>query len=752
MSKYTIALAGNPNCGKTTVFNALTGSKQTIGNWPGVTVERKVGTYKDGDTSIDIVDLPGIYSFTAFSEDEKVSRDYILSHDADLVVQVVDAGSLQRNLYLTIQLLEMNVPIILALNMMDTLKEKNMILDVEHFASHIGGQVIPIVASQNKGMTELKKAITMALKNPIKPNQKISYDKILDEEISIINKLIEDDAKKGNVNSHWLTMKILEDDPIAKEYVTKDIKTKIDESINRIEKHTGDPIDVTIADGRYGYIRGLVKDTLQINPVTRKSLTDIVDKVVLNKFLGIPIFLLVMMGVFYLTMNVGAPFIDFFDGLFGTIFVDGVRHLVGGWLPEWLTTLLADGLGGGLQTVSTFIPPIFFIFLALSILEDSGYMSRAAFIMDRFMKVLGLPGKAFIPLLVGFGCTVPAIMATRTLENNRDRMLAILMNPFMSCGARLPVYTLLVAAFFSKSAGTILFSIYFTGIILAILSGLLFKNTILKGEPSTFVMELPTYHLPTINGVLLHTWNRLKSYILRAGQIILIIVILISFLNAIGTDGTFGNNDSEKSVLTAIGKSLTPVFVPMGITHENWPATVGLFTGIFAKESVVGTLDALYTQRDISRKKNQTAVFNEDIETVEDFNFWSGIRDAFRAIPIGFGWIDAEEEEETTTTLEGFVQEGFNNDKFAAFAYMLFILIYAPCVAAIGAIYRETNMSWTIFAVTYLTVLAWIVSTLFYQITTFFVNPTMSLLWIGVSIGIFALFVFGLKHKKNIRY
>ena len=434
MKKFTIALAGNPNSGKTTVFNALTGSKQTIGNWPGVTVEKKIGSYIDGDITVDVVDMPGIYSFSAFSEDEKVSRDYILSKEANLVVQILDASNLQRSLYLTVQLIEMNVPLVVVLNMMDTLKDKNMTLDVEHFAKHLDCPVITSNANKKEGMDKLKAIIKEQAGNVTPPSFDISYDTMLEKEIKIVEAEVAKAAEAAGVDSRWLALKFLESDPIANRYLKTDVSKVKDEAIKRIEKHTGDPIDVVIADGRYGFIRGLIKDVLEVKTVTRESVTDIIDKIVLNKYLGIPIFLVVMMGVFYLTMNVGSPFIDFFDGLFGTIFIDGFRIVLNALSsPDWLTTLLADGIGGGLQTLATFIPPIFFIFFSLSILEDSGYMARAAFIMDKFMRAIGLPGKAFIPMLVGFGCTVPAIMATRTLENNRDRMLTILMNPFMSC-------------------------------------------------------------------------------------------------------------------------------------------------------------------------------------------------------------------------------------------------------------------------------------------------------------------------------
>jgi len=483
-------------------------------------------------------------------------------------------------------------------------------------------------------------------------------------------------------------------------------KDLIDAEATKIEKHTGDEVDIVIADGRYGFIHGLSRDVIHRNNQVRKTISDNIDKVALNRYLGIPIFLFVMYLVFSLTINIGGAFIDFFDIFTGTIFVDGLGKVLEYLhFPQWLITLFAGGVGGGIQTVSTFIPPIFFIFLSLSILEDSGYMSRAAFVMDRFMRFIGLPGKAFIPMLVGFGCNVPAIMATRTLENNRDRILTILINPFMSCGARLPVYVLFATVFFPKNGGLIVFSIYMTGIFLSIMSGLLFKKTILKGEPSTFVMELPPYHIPTFNGIMMHTWEKLKSFILRAGQVIIIVVIVLSFLNAIGSDGSFGNEDSENSLLSSIGKSITPILKPMGIMEDNWPATVGLFTGIFAKEAVVGTLDNLYTSLIEDNGDNEA----------EEFIFWDGILESFQSIGEGFSGIgetfvnplglnvsddlgdketQAKEQEVNQRTFKE-MEKRFVN-KYAAFAYLLFILIYVPCVATIAAVYRETNIKWTI--------------------------------------------------------
>ncbi len=760
MNKLTIALAGNPNSGKTTLFNALTGSKQRVGNWPGVTVEHKEGNYSHQNTDIEVIDLPGIYSFSAYSLDEKVSREFILKEKPDLVVNIIDATNLERNLYLTTQLLEMKIPVIVALNMMDIAKQRKIHIEVEHLAEHLGCLVIPMIASKKSGLDKLKDCINDAGRKRQISKTKVQYDSVVEDSIKKISEKTKNISNEHKVDNRWLAIKLLELDEIATEITANKFQELVDFESAKIEKHTGDEVDIIVADGRYGFIHGLSRDVVHRHDQVRKTVSDNIDKFVLNRFLGIPIFFGVMYLVFMLTINVGGAFIDFFDIFTGTIFVDGLGAVFESLnFPIWITTFLAGGIGGGIQTVATFIPPIFFMFFALSILEDSGYMSRAAFVMDKFMRFVGLPGKAFIPMLVGFGCNVPAIMATRTLENNRDRILTILMNPFMSCGARLPVYVLFATVFFPKNGGLVVFTIYMTGILLAVFSGLLFKKTILKGKTSTLVMELPPYHIPTFNGIMMHTWEKLKSFIVRAGKVIIIVVIVISFLNAIGTDGTFGNEDSENSLLSSIGKSITPIFRPMGISKENWPATVGLFTGIFAKEAVVGTLDNLYA-----------SLSDEGEEVEEDFIFWDGIIEAFKSVGDGFSGIggafkdplgvaieedlgdleiQADEQEVSVNTFSE-MKKRFGNSK-AAFAYLLFILIYMPCVAAIAAIYRETNIKWTMFSVLYLTVLAWIVSTLFYQISMFAVQPAISAMWIGILVSVSAVIYFAMKAKsKNI--
>ena len=752
MKNLKIALAGNPNCGKTTVFNGLTGARQRVGNWPGVTVERVMGEYNHCNATIEVTDLPGIYSFSALSPDEEVARKHILFDTPDVVVNIVDASNLERNLYLTTQLLEMDVPVVVALNMMDMAKQRGIRIEVQHLEKHLGCPVIPVVASKKKGIEELKEAICKVSKSHHKPGVRLTYEKDIEQVLKSMEISLADVALTKKVSARWLAVKLIEKDELAHEILGADQAQlpDLDEQLRKVERIVGEDADMIIADGRYGFIHGLARDVTAGSDKSRKTFSDAVDRIVLNKVLGFPVFFAIMYLVFALTINVGGPFIDFFDGLCGTIFVDGFGHLLEAiHTPGWLTAILADGLGGGIQTVSTFIPPIFFIFLCLSFLEDSGYMSRAAFVMDHFLRRIGLPGKAFIPMLVGFGCNVPGIMATRTLESRHDRILAIMMNPFMSCGARLPVYTLFAAAFFPQRGGIVIFGIYMIGIGLAVLTGLLFKNTILRGEVSSFVMELPPYHLPTFSGVMYHTWHRLSSFLIKAGKIILLLVAVLGFLNSMGTDGSFGNSDSKDSVLSAMSRSVTPVFRPMGIQNENWPATVGLFTGIFAKEAVVGTLDSIYNQ-----------IENKDAVAANEagFDFWQGIIDAFAAIPAGFeGFFDQlkdplglrsalVEVEETdrssyTTMVDHFGEHG----QKAAFAYLLFILIYAPCVAALAAIYREIGLGWMLLAVTYLTVLAWVISTAFYQLAIFSVNPGASAIWLGVCFAILVLFYVGLR-------
>lgn len=702
MKKFTIALAGNPNCGKTTLFNALTSSRERVGNWPGVTVEHLEGRYERDGATVHVVDLPGIYSFSAGSPDENAARNYILNKKPDAVINVIDARNVERGLYLTAQLLEMRVPLIVVLNMMDLAKRRQIEVQVDHLARHLDCRVIQMVAARSEGLDELMEAVAQAASTHCVSRTNVHYDDQVEKVLAELMPAVQDAAARVAVPARWLAVKLLERDPVAEELTVGTCDELLLRAIAKIEKHVGEDVEIVMADGRYGFVHGLALDVVRHVGELRKNISDAIDRVVLSRALGIPLFLAVMYLVFTITITFSGPIIGWIDTLLGSWLVDGFGGwLVGGGLPIWVKVLLADGLGGGIQTVATFIPPVFFMFLCLSILEESGYMARAAFVMDRSLRSIGLPGKAFIPMLVGFGCNVPGIMAARTLEDPRDRTLTVLLNPFMSCGARLPVYALFAGVFFPKIGGGVIFALYLTGILLAIGSGLLFRCTILKGDASTFVMELPPYHLPRAVAIIYHTWERLKEFILRAGKIILILVLVLSFLWSIGTDGSFGNQTSENSVLSAFSRMITPLFHSMGITEANWPATLGLVTGIFGKELVVGTLSTFYGANGADPAAAMMAAFD---------------------------------------------------GRAGAFAYLLFVLIYSPCVAAIAAIQRETGWKWMTFSVVYLTGLAWILATLFYQLATFAAHPAQSAIWVGTILlmgGLFAAALHVVARKKG---
>jgi ferrous iron transport protein B len=756
VNRFTVGVVGNPNCGKSTLFNALTGASQHVGNWPGVTVEKKTGEYRFNDQLIQVVDLPGTYSLESSDDhvslDEKVARDYVASGNADLIINIVDASNIERNLYLTSQLIEMRVPMILVLNMMDVVKQRRIKIDLEFISQQLGCPVVAISAASKNGITNLKEVISLAAQNRPIPTVIIHYPSALEQAINELSSALK--ISHYPCDLRWLAIRLLEDDTLAKQTSNPAILPLVSELQNRVEDETNDEIDILAADARYGFVNQLTQSAVcRLTDVGRRT-TDKIDRIVLNRFLGIPVFLMVMYAMFMFTINMGSAFIDFFDQVVGALLVDGLAEQLGklNW-PQWLIVLVANGAGGGVQVVATFVPIVGFLFLFLSALEDSGYMARAAFVMDRFMRMIGLPGKSFVPMIVGFGCNVPAIMATRTLESRRDRILTNLMNPFMSCGARLPVYALFAAAFFPTGGQNMVFGLYLLGIAVAVLTGLIMRHTLFKGESMPFIMELPTYHLPTLSGVLTRTWDRLRSFLFNAGKVIVPMVLVLNFLNALGTDGTLGHEDSNKSVLSAIGKSLTPLFKPMGISNDNWPATVGIFTGVMAKEAVVGTLDALYGQ--------MGAVDGEPSEK-PPFNLSVALIDACKTIPKNFAELAdnvldplglnignvqdlnaAASEQEVQTATFAAMQRSFDG-KTGAFAYLLFILLYAPCVTATAAIFRETNLNWTVFVVLWTTGVAYITAAVFYQVMTYSEHPEYSLVWITGLILSFVAVLFGL--------
>jgi ferrous iron transport protein B len=751
--QVTIGVIGNPNCGKTTLFNVLTGTKQRVGNWPGVTVERKVGSYQHADYNIELVDLPGIYSLDLTTDvtslDEQITQDYILSGEPQVIINIVDGANLERNLYLTAQLLEMGVPMVVAINMMDIAKQRQINIAVVELAQQLGVPVVPLVAAKKVGIAELKTVINHVAKERPLPPLQVNYPDMIEAAITKLLPLTEHllPANK-TAPARWIILKLLENDSSITPLVGGSLNEMVAQHRHTIEAKLQEDVDILVADSRYAFISSIIEQTVTKSGKMTRTRSDQIDKIVLNRVVGIPIFLAVMYLMFMFTINLGGAFIDFFDILVKTTLVEGFGEILRLMsLPEALITLLAGGIGGGIQVVATFIPVIGFLFLFLSFLEDSGYMARAAFVMDRFMRFIGLPGKSFVPLIVGFGCNVPAVMATRTLEKPRDRLLTILMTPFMSCGARLPVYALFAVAFFPVGGQNIVFGLYLIGIAVAILTGLIMKNTLLRGEVSDFFMELPPYHLPTLQNVFLHTWERLKSFIFTAGKVIVPMVILLTFLNAWGTDGSFGNENSQKSVLSEMGRTLTPVFQPMGLKADNWPATVGIFTGILAKEAVVGTLNSLYTQ--MAGTPNQPG----------DFHFWRGLKEAWATIPthltevtskfldpLGLNLGDTSNQQVAATKQAvnagtfGVMAAKFDG-QIGAFAFLLFILLYFPCAATMAAIYQETNLRWTILVASWTTGLAYLFATLFYQLATFGRHPLQSLVWTTGLLSLFGLMI-----------
>ena len=679
---FTIALAGNPNCGNTTVFNEVTGSTQHVGNWPGVTVEKKEGVYKK-NKEIKVMDLPGIYSLSPYSAEEIIARDYLIKDKPDVVINILDGTNIERNLYLTLQIIETNVPMVIALNMMDEVESRGDVIDIEKLSNIFGVPVIPIVARSGKGLTELMEAAIKVAGEKARPNKHEIFNKsiyhAIDEIVDLLN--IEDENERN-----WQAIKLVEGDELISEQLPEDKMAAVSKILEEVNSDADGDVEARIADLRYQYISKAVKETVKRKHSGHvETRSDKIDKVITNRFFALPIFVIIMYCMFSITFGEGilgigvwlqTIVVDFWDGPFTETIMG---FLEGAGADEWALSLVGDGILTGIGGVASFLPQILVLFLLMSFLEDSGYMARVAFVMDRIFRKFGLSGKSFIPLLMGFGCSVPAIMASRTLENEKDRRLTMMITPFMSCGAKLPIYLMFAATLFPNNNQTlIVFSIYFLGLAVAILSGIILSKTMFKGNVSNFIMELPQYRIPTLKSVFIHAWEKVKGFVIKAGTIIFASTVLIWLLSRFTFSFQYlPGEDMELSIIAQIGKAVKFVFIPLGFGND-WRPAVGTITGFIAKENIVSSFGVL-------------------------FNAAEGVADAAA---------------EGASALPG-VADVFT--KLSAYAYMAFNLLCMPCFAAVGALKREMgSWKWTLKAVGFQMITAWVVAFLIYQIGSLF--------------------------------
>ncbi|RWR02431.1 ferrous iron transporter B [[Pantoea] beijingensis] len=746
MKNCSIGLIGNPNAGKTTLFNQLTGARQRVGNWAGVTVERKEGQFTTREYRVRLVDLPGTYSLITLSQhgslDEQIACHYILSNDADLLINVVDASNLERNLYLTLQLREFGVPCIVALNMLDIAESQQIEIDVDALALQLGCPVIPLVSTRGQGIEALKQAIdsfTLAA-----PALSIPYPPEIIQSTTVLADAMP--AQRSAAQRRWLALQMLEGDIYSASqagHIARDLLLPLQQQLTQ-------EAALTIVAARYHVIEEISAAVSNCKLATPNRLSQRLDRIILNRWLGLPIFLLMMYLMFLLAINIGGALQPLFDIGSAALFIHGLQWV--GWalhFPEWLTVFLAQGIGGGINTVLPLVPQIGMMYLFLSFMEDSGYMARAAFVMDRLMQALGLPGKSFVPLIVGFGCNVPSVMGARTLDAPRERLITVMMAPFMSCGARLAIFAVFAAAFFGQKGALVVFSLYIIGIVMAILTGLLLKHTLMRGEASPFVMELPVYHVPHLKSLLLQTWQRLKGFVLRAGKVIVIASMLIGALNSFSFSGQPVSHIND-SALATVSRAITPLLAPFGVHNDNWQATVGLVTGAMAKEVVVGTLNTLYTAEAINDNAFDASQFSLRGELVDALDeTWQGLKATFSLSVLANPIEASKGDGEMASGAMGMMSRKFANDA-AAFSYLLFVLLYVPCVSVMGAIARESSRRWMLFSILWGLNLAYSLATLFYQAATFQQHPKTSLIAISLVI-IFNIVVVGTLRKIKVK-
>lgn len=683
-----IALAGNPNCGKTTLFNALTGSNQFVGNWPGVTVEKKEGRLK-GNKDVVIMDLPGIYSLSPYTLEEVVARNYLITERPDAIINIVDGTNIERNLYLSTQIMELGIPVIVAVNMIDVLEKTGEKVYIDKLSKKLGCEVVEISALKGTGIEKAAgKAVELA-----KKNQTVTPAHTFDAKVEEVIQSVADRLEVEGEQKRFFAIKLLEkDDKISEQMKAA---PNVSAEIKKLEDMFDDDTESIITNERYVYISSIIGDCVKKTAGKKLSASDRIDKIVTNRFLALPIFALVMFVVYYVSVTTVGDWVTGWtnDTLFGEWIIPGVTSALESMnCADWLTSLVADGIVGGVGAVLGFVPQMLILFIFLAFLEACGYMARVAFIMDRIFRKFGLSGKSFIPMLIGSGCGVPGVMASRTIENDRDRKMTIMTTTFIPCGAKLPIIALIAGAFFDN-AGWVSWSCYFVGIIAIICSGIILKKTkMFAGDPAPFVMELPAYHMPTVGNVLRSMWGRGWSFIKKAGTIILLSTIVLWFLQGFGwVDGSFTMLEAEQldsSILAGIGNVIAPIFAPLGF--GDWKMAVAAVTGLIAKENVVATFGVLF----------------------------------------GFGEV-AEDGAEVWAQLATTITP------IAAYAYLVFNLLCAPCFAAMGAIKREMNSAkWFWFAIGYQCILAYIVGLCIFQIGTLIIEGTF-----GVGTVVAFLFV-----------
>ncbi|MBU2810146.1 Fe(2+) transporter permease subunit FeoB [Acidithiobacillus thiooxidans] len=748
LSEQSIVLAGNPNCGKTTVFNLLTGAHQQVGNWPGVTVEKRSGSLQLAKKKVSVIDLPGVYSLMGGGgEDQRVARDFLLDTPVDLIVNIVDASNLERHLALTAELLETGHPMLLIMNMTDEAEARGWKLHCAELENALGIPVVPMVARKNKGRDYLLQRMIEALQK--KPQgHPIVYPVPVEEALQTLGTAISGpNTARTRVDALRLLDGSAQPSSEQNAKILKDLRRHIELISDE------DPADL-VMDRRFSWAHDMAGIALQAHGKKglREKINHHLDRIVLNEWLGVPIFLLVLYLVFVVSFSGGNIFLDFFDQASAALLIHGTGHLLLlAGLPDWLISVIAGGVGGGLNLVISFIPPIGLTFLFLAFLDDSGYMARAAYAMDRLMRRMGLPGNALVPMVIGFGCNVPAIMGARIIEDPRGRILTVLMQPFMSCSARLTIYMAFAVVFFRSNGGQVVFALYVLGIVVALLTAWLLGKTALRGEAMPFVMELPPYRLPSFRSVVLQSWQRLKVFIFRVGKVIAVIGLVLFILPGIGwTSQGLRSTDIDHSLLAQGSQALVPIFAPMGIKTDNWPAVSGLIAGAAAKEIVIGTLNGIYQRQnaaDLMADYRQPDIIGQ-------------LRDALMTIPanaltfirtlddpLGLSAMTSTTETEQASGAESAtlqaIAAGFT--PLSAFAYLVFVLLYVPCASTMGALRREVGWGWMGFSLLYGTGLAWGTSTLIFQAGTFVAHPAASLAWIAGILTSFGLLIIALR-------